>query len=319
MRAEYKVPTRFNKTKLRELEQFDVIRQRFKEPAKEELFTRSLQRGLADTLRMSMEKRRRGDRGFHILSNRPNSAARPSDLAPRRSDPREVSKHMTRVGYNIVNHVDRRSGRVEPVPPPRRYNLRTQKDYRVFDIVSNRYVERHSDQVSADQDAERSRALRKYVKDRDFDHVAIRYVDPDKEAKYLADRDTKLAEMNAKQLLRLPLSYKRSEGRMYDIVSGEVIQPDALAHHNHLLARRDKLHKRNYATEKQQRQRGIEIQDIREAQKHNRISAARYSRTLSRGYDIVNQKKIKKLKTHPKKRVSVYEAMKLDRKGALFS
>jgi len=258
------------------------------------------------------EKYDKTDRGFHMLSNKVTSPIK----ANRRVKTRKPidSKHITRVGYNIVTNQDRVTGMVVDPQLRTSVGLRAQKDYRHFDIVSNKYVENHDQHFEEDQAASRKIAAEKFHVKRDFDLIKGAHYDKEKEEKFLRTREEKTADDNMTMLNRLPLSYKVSDGMLYNIINGDVYQKEQLGHHEHLLDRRRNIHKRNYKVQSEHRARGDREQDISENRRMARVSYVRYQGERNRGFNIVNQGKIKKSsqphKFFPKKKLSVWESMK---------
>jgi len=271
--ATYKVPTRMNMGKLRSMNQFDVIQQKFKDPKKEDLFSKTLKSSMDATRTKVSEKLERKDRGFDILSNTITS---PKGSIPKKTRPGIDSKHITRVGYNIVTNQSHRTGKIEPLSK-RTHGLRAEKDYRDFDIVSNEYVEDHDGKSSADMQESRRKAAETFHAKRDFDPVKGMFYNPDKEDEFMRTREEKAADNNLTMMHRLPLSYKVSDGMLYNIINGEVVQPEHLEHHEHLLDRRRNLHKRNYKTQAEQRAHGELKQDNENERRLARISHARYT------------------------------------------
>lgn len=53
-----------------------------------------------------------------------------------------------------------------------------QRDY---NVVTNRYLEHHDEKVQANEEIMRAEAAKMFWKDRDFDPIAIQYVDREKE------------------------------------------------------------------------------------------------------------------------------------------
>lgn len=65
----------------------------------------------------------------------------------------------------------------------------TNKRFKDYNIVSNKYLEHHDQKVLADEQIMKAEAAAKYWKTHDFDPVQCTFYDAEKEQKYKADRD----------------------------------------------------------------------------------------------------------------------------------
>ena len=63
------------------------------------------------------------------------------------------------------------------------------KNFKDYNIVSNKYLEHHDKKVVADEQISRAEAAQKYWKTHDFDPVNCKYYNDDKEVTFHGKRD----------------------------------------------------------------------------------------------------------------------------------
>ena len=63
------------------------------------------------------------------------------------------------------------------------------KNFKDYNIISNKYLEHHDKKVIADEKIQKAEAADKYWKTHDFDLINGQYFDADKEAEFCKKRD----------------------------------------------------------------------------------------------------------------------------------
>lgn len=63
------------------------------------------------------------------------------------------------------------------------------KNFKDYNIVSNKYLEHHDDKVTADEQILRAEAAQRFWKTHEFDIINGKYYENDKEEKFVTKRD----------------------------------------------------------------------------------------------------------------------------------
>jgi len=66
------------------------------------------------------------------------------------------------------------------------------KNFKDYNIVSNKYLEHHDNKVLADEQIHRAEAAQRYWKTHDFDPINIKYCDGQKEQEFIAKREAEM-------------------------------------------------------------------------------------------------------------------------------
>lgn len=161
---------------------------------------------------------------------------------------------------------------------------------RDFNILSNRYVESHDQKVQLEREVQRRTAAAKYWETHDYEPLLGHYLLPQKEAAYQELVQQELLKQDLKQFNRLPPSLQRGEGFVYDItthqVKNEALQERELDKQRARLERDATTWKRA----EDQRNAGLERQQLAQTRAVNRQSHQRYLESFRHGHNIVDHR-----------------------------
>jgi hypothetical protein len=94
-----------------------------------------------------------------------------------------------------------------------------------FNIVSNKYMTNHDDKERMDNDAAKALAASKYWQTHNYDAIAGKFCDPQKENQFQTFSKTMSNQTaGVPAAARQPISYQQSEGAAYDILSNTVFK-----------------------------------------------------------------------------------------------
>ena len=95
------------------------------------------------------------------------------------------------------------------------------KNFKDYNIVSNKYLEHHDDKVTADEQILRAEAAQRFWKTHEFDIINGKYYENDKEEKFVQKRDDEAKIHGQDQVKKLPLTVQ-NEGLMYNPVNMKI-------------------------------------------------------------------------------------------------
>lgn len=95
------------------------------------------------------------------------------------------------------------------------------KNFKDYNIVSNKYLEHHDDKVTADEQILRAEAAQRFWKTHEFDIINGKYYENDKEDKFVQKRDDEAKIHGQDQVKKLPLTVQ-NEGLMYNPVNMKI-------------------------------------------------------------------------------------------------
>jgi len=161
---------------------------------------------------------------------------------------------------------------------------------RDFNILSNRYVEKHDEKVKLEWEIQRRSAAVKYWETHDFEPLLGHYLQPDKEAAYQGAIDDELSRQPMKSFNRLPPSLQKGEGFVYDITTHQV-KNDGL-YSKEVEKQMAKLGRDAQTWERNEKMRnaGLEKQMLADTRAINRSSHTRYVDTFRHGFNIVDHR-----------------------------
>ena len=81
-----------------------------------------------------------------------------------------------------------------------------QRDY---NVVTNRYLEHHDEKIQINEDILRAEAAKTYWKTREFDPIAITYVDQEKEQVYKEEQAALAKNHGKDQVKKLPITVQK--------------------------------------------------------------------------------------------------------------
>lgn len=80
------------------------------------------------------------------------------------------------------------------------------KNFKDYNIVSNKYLEHHDNKVAADEQILRAEAAQKFWKTHEFDIVNCKYYDDTKEDKYRVVKQEEMKIHGKDQVKKLPIT-----------------------------------------------------------------------------------------------------------------
>lgn len=221
-------PARSHATIKREEREFDPLLGRFRDQSKEE------SKRQEETLRATRRANRGFDRSlrqqqrFDIVTH----AARIDDDEPPPRKPPTLT-FSTRAGVNIVTN--------EPLPEERARLEAREKDAarkrearlatapkRDFDVLTNRYAEKHEEKEAADREAALRSAAEKLWRQRAFDPLTQTWRDKGRDREE-AEAEARIArEQRERRAQAAPVRVLDREGAAYDIVGHRVRDSERL-------------------------------------------------------------------------------------------
>ncbi|KAE9046365.1 hypothetical protein PR001_g1624 [Phytophthora rubi] len=272
--------TRYEKS--REEREYDIVLGRFRDEDKEQGYQQREGVELKRTLEKGRAKQLRTIQRFHMITNAPMypGAKNPTDKQPVPHPYRKKSA----AEYNIVTNIPYNGTSGQPASTAA---SPSRKPYREFNILTNKYHDRHDDRFEQDAAQAKRIAAQKYFKTRTFDPVRITYVDEDREKEFVARRHEEQQIHGKDRVLVLPPREQFSEGRLYNILNQRVINSAKLTTMNEKDQRvLNKIKKTAYETK--MREVG-ENQQARETDLClNRYAHERHIQSHVHGYDVLS-------------------------------
>lgn len=201
----------------------------------------------------------------------------------------------TAVNYNILSNLpfkdqhwatkERRPRMKEKSPRIRKRPAFLCKD---FDIVTNRYLDNHSEKLRQEKRVNLLEATEKHMKTNAFDPLVGKFVDPLVEERVKSIDDAREVEINMRGDAKFPPSYKGRETAAYGIVSHETYDRDMLRLYDTLEKERTGRFKNRYIVDHNFHAQDIKGDHINELRQLNRVAPERYEEQRRRGYDIID-------------------------------
>lgn len=292
--------TRVRHSDVRELEsRYNPILQTYTSPEIERHVKEVENERFIDTLAKNKDRALRYEQTFDVI-NLENKLKGLEGLPgyPEEKQPdykRRTLGNNTKADYNIISGLDYIDHHFLPPdqrPPRPEVKPQTYKisavEYRDFDIVSNRYLQNHEDKARLDKEVYKQEAAELYWQSHEYDPVLAVYVDPDKEAEFLKEREHKSKLHGKDQVEKLPNGVKYSEGALYQPINMRVVDEKRLQE----IDLKTKLSKQRYNArydyEQEIKGKDSEFDQKVEEQTLNRIKHERFMETRYRGYNIIN-------------------------------
>ncbi|KAF4046726.1 hypothetical protein GN244_ATG01117 [Phytophthora infestans] len=275
-----KYVTRYEKS--REEREYDALLGRFRSEDKE----MGLQQRESTELKRNLEKGRakqlRTIQRFNMISNEPMypGAKDPTDKQPVAHPNRKNSA----ADYNIVTNFPHNG---TSASPPATGSSPSHKPHREFNILTNKYFDRHDARFNKEAAEAKRIAAQKYFKTRTFDPIRITFLDEEREKEFLKRRQEQQQVHGKDRVLVLPPREQFSEGRVYNILNQQVINPNKLATINNKDQRTlNKIKKTAFETKMRevgetQRARDTDLQ-------LNRFAHERHTESHVHGYDVLS-------------------------------
>ena len=161
---------------------------------------------------------------------------------------------------------------------------------RDFDILSNRYVEKHDEKVKLEREIQRRSAAAKYWETHDYEPLLGHYLMPEKEEMFQEFMTTELAKQPMKSFNRLPPSLQKGEGFVYDITTHQVKNEDLYEKEQARQQATLERNARSWARDETMRNAGLNRQMLSDTRSINRQSHQRYVDTFRHGYNILDHR-----------------------------
>jgi len=124
-----------------------------------------------------------------------------------------------------TKRIDRKGNYLNTKPAPVKIPLseKSKREIREFNVLKNRYEKDHERKISEDNSRQKKIKTEQYFRDRDFDLVKIKYVDPNKEHS-VSNQEHSKEKIHFEKAKEARLQWhKFSEGACEDILTGEPV------------------------------------------------------------------------------------------------
>lgn len=165
------------------------------------------------------------------------------------------------------------------------------KNFKDYNVVSNKYLEHHDTKVITDEQISRAEAAQKYWKTHDFDPVNCKYYNDDKETVFHEKRVEESLIHGNDQVKKLPVTVQK-EGLMYNPVNMKIDDEQRLYERDLREKNKKARYEVRYDVEDLVRKEGMAEQDRQDSLQLNKVSGLRYREETQRGYDILNNGKL---------------------------
>jgi hypothetical protein len=205
--------------------EFDPVLQQYRDPERQQSTVQSEHKANIKALNEAKGKQVLQGQCFDIV----NHAWKLQNMGAKQFK-QKLPMPESRVGYNILSNQDFPAGhpnavyqnqQVDDSESPRQVEG-AQQQRSDYNIISNQYLSDHETRTQFDQAASLKQASARFWDTHDFDPVACRYYDPEKEvAEKEADKqqEAMVLENVKRNLERMPPCLRQSEGTYYNIVS----------------------------------------------------------------------------------------------------
>lgn len=246
---------------------------------------------------------------FHIV----NHESKLDKLAPG-ADPMRLGGHgtlgenprsrhgrgnfpTTAVDYNIVSNLpqrdqywsrpDERPHLKERKPKERKVPHFLVKD---FDIVTNKYTEKHEEKLQRDRTVALLEATHKHMTRNAYDPVVQQFADPRAEETAKVIDHAREVEIVLRAEALKPPSYKGRQTAFYGMLSHEVHDPDVIRVWDTMEDERRDRFRNRYIVEHNLHAQDVKGDHINQVRQLNRVAPERYEEAKRRGYDIIDNK-----------------------------
>jgi len=202
------------------------------------------------------------------------------------------------VDYNIVSnhsvkdhHFDAPEKRPDAAEYKEKINPNMNKNFKDYNIVSNKYLELHDQKLAADEEILKAEAALGYWKTHDFDPINCTYYDQAKEEGYLGARDDEAKIHGRDQVKKLPVTVQ-NEGLMYNPINMKIEDEKRLYERDLREKNKKARYEVRYDVEAITRKSCLAEQDRHNEMSINKISGMRFREELERGHDILSNEEL---------------------------
>ena len=165
------------------------------------------------------------------------------------------------------------------------------KNFKDYNIVSNKYLELHDQKLAADEEILKAEAALGYWKTHDFDPINCTYYDQAKEEGYLGGRDEEAKIHGRDQVKKLPVTVQ-NEGLMYNPINMKIEDEKRLYERDLREKNKKARYEVRYDVEAITRKSCLAEQDRHNEMSINKISGMRFREELERGHDILSNEEL---------------------------
>ena len=163
----------------------------------------------------------------------------------------------------------------------------TNKRFKDYNIISNKYLEHHDSKRVADDQILRAEAAKRYWKTHEFDLLNCKFYDDSKEKQFVDDRHNEAMIHGRDQVKKLPLTVQ-NEGLMYNPINMHIEDEKRLYDMDLREKNKKARYEVRYDVEDLTRKATLAEQDRTDLMKLNRISGKRFREEIKRGHDILS-------------------------------
>lgn len=165
------------------------------------------------------------------------------------------------------------------------------KNFKDYNIVSNKYLEHHDTKVQTDEQILKAEAAQRYWKTHDFDPINAKYYDDKKETTFVNKRDEEAKIHGHDQVKKLPITVQ-NEGLMYNPVNMKIEDERRLYERDLREKNKKARYEVRYDVESTVRKEGLAEQDRLDQMSLGKVSGLRFKEETQRGYDILTNGKL---------------------------
>ncbi|GMH81409.1 hypothetical protein TrST_g1959 [Triparma strigata] len=282
---------------------FNPVTMTYRDEAKESNIQQRERAFAAVRLNNAKDKQLCFEQKFNIINHQSHLPKQYEDANMKTRMQEEVKRRApdSRVKYNIISHMGKEEHYRAKMLPKEGEEFTLKRDMNItlenglkpkshqtreFDVLTNKYIENNTFREVEDLEVQRDELAKKYWKTHDYDILAVRYCDAQKQQKFEQDLREKERTHGNNQREKLPPSVKYSEGVVYDIISNEIRDGRAI---QSVDDKRNKAvaSKMGSKVEEQIRTRALEEDDRLEAMSFNRINADKFKEDRRYGFDPI--------------------------------
>lgn len=98
------------------------------------------------------------------------------------------------------------------------------KNFKDYNIISNKYLEHHDQKVQADEQILKAESANRYWKCHNFDPLLGKFYDEEKEKTFVEERDAEAKIHGKDEVKKLPITVQ-NEGLMYNPINMKIEDP----------------------------------------------------------------------------------------------
>jgi hypothetical protein len=278
---------------------FDPIVQRFRDPDVE-LYNRSREENArVGHLNRAHDIQILREQPWNVLTNASrlegvDQGIDPVTLTHTRARHGRSKMPDTFVDYNILSNLnaeehhwappDERPVAVPKEPRNRKIPAYLQKDY---NVVNNRYLHDHEQQLARDKELNKLQATAKYRERNRFNPLTQQYTDGDENLRMRGWEESHKIEAVEKAQAQMPPSIKHRPSAYWNVINHRQANADTLKMIDLAEDERKERYKNRYIVENNLHARDISSDQIENERRLNRMNNERFAEPLRRGYDIV--------------------------------